>query len=615
MRKTFRFFYQIAWTEKPSYVLLLVLSILLNAVHPFVNLFLSKYVLEELIGSRRVKVLLLLTAALVLGNFVLLACIHVVKCALAKYDDWFNRHLYDMLGRKSMTMAYALTESPEALNQCRKADEGIAFYSGGMKGLSECVQQLFSYLLTFAGVVAIVALRTPVLLVVAVFAVIGGSVAVWQTNKCYQIEFEVFPKANRSFGYMTRNVLQPQYSKSIRLYGAAGMMKEQFMKTMNRCATIFRYTAVKIGRWNCIGSVVNFLKNLCIYGYLGYKLVTGAVSLGDFTLLSGSANTLKDSLQGILNQIQDLQKKLKFMGEYVCYLEMEDTTQSGTLLVENEKLPVIEFKNVSFKYPLTEEYVLKNVSIEIPAGQHLSVVGLNGAGKTTFIKLLCRLYDVEEGEILLNGINIREYDYDSYMKELAVVFQDFKLFALSIRENIELGDSEKTLEKENKDASEAENVEAGKVEAGNAEVMKAEAVRRVMELAGLTELIRSLPKGMDTQVYKVFDKEGIEPSGGELQKMAIARALYKDAPIVILDEPTAALDPVAEYEVYSHFNDLVGGKTAIYISHRLSSCKFSDRIAVFADKTIKEYGTHEELVAKDDGIYAAMFATQAKYYV
>lgn len=588
MRKTFNFFYRIAWKEKPSYVILLMISILLNGVQPFVNLFLSKYVLEELIGARRVDVLIILVACLTVGNFVLLAFIHLVRCSLAKYDDWFNRHLYDMISLKSMTMAFALTENPDALNQHRKAEDGIAFYSGGMKGLSDCVQQLFSFVLTFAGVVAIVALKTPILLVVAIFAVIGGSVAVWQTNKCYQIEFEVFPKVNRAFGYMTRNVLNPQYSKSIRLYLAAGMMKEQFMKTMTKCASIFRYTAVKIGRWNCIGSVVNFLKNLCIYGYLGYKLVIGAITLGDFTLLSGSANTLKDSLQGILNQIQDLQKKLKFMGEYVKYIEMEDTTQTGTREVESEGLPTIEFKNVSFKYPNTDEYVLKNVSIVIPAGQHLSVVGLNGAGKTTFIKLLCRLYDVEEGEILLNGINIMKYDYDSYMKELSVVFQDFKLFALSIKENIKLGDSEKE--------SEAE-------------------IEKVSGLAGLSELINSLPKGIDTQVYKNFDMEGIEPSGGESQKMAIARALYKDAPIVILDEPTAALDPVAEYEVYSHFNDLVGGKTAIYISHRLSSCKFSDKIAVFSDKTIKEYGTHDELVGKGGGIYATMFTTQAQYYM
>lgn len=587
MRKTFLFFYRLAWKEKPSYLVLLAVSILLNAAHPFVNLILSKYILEELTGARRVQTLSALALGITLGNLVLLSLIHLVRCNLEKYDDWFNRHLYDRICLKTMSLDFSLTENAEALNQRRKAEEGIDWYSGGMKGLSECVQLLFSFLLTFAGVVAIVAVKTPILLVVAVFAVIGGSVAVWQTNKCYQIEFEVFPKINRAFGYMTRDVLEPRYSKSIRLYRAAGMMKEQFTKTMSRCAETFRYTAGKIGRWNCIGSVVNFLKNLCIYGYLGYRLMTGFISLGDFSLLSGSANTLKDSLQGILNQLQDLQKKLKFMGEYVKYLDLEDAAWTGTKPMENGNTPVIEFRHVSFRYPSASEYVLRDVNIVIPAGQRLSVVGPNGAGKTTFIKLLCRLYDVSEGEILLNGINIREYSQDAYMQELAVVFQDFKLFALSLRENIELG------------------------KGGNA---SEKGLTEVCKLSGLDELTASLPKGVDTQIYKNFDREGIEPSGGEAQKIAIARALYKDAPVVILDEPTAALDPVAEYEVYSHFNELVGGKTAIYISHRLSSCKFSDRIAVFDDKTIKEYGTHEELLGKRDGIYAAMFAAQAQYY-
>lgn len=586
MLKTLRFFYSTAWRERRAYIILLCASILLNAGLPFLNLFLPKYMLEELAGNRQPDVLIGLAAGITIGNLLFMILIHTVKTNLAKYDDWFDRYLHDRISLKSMALDFALTEEPEALNQHRKAEEGIAWYSGGMKGLSEAVRQLFSYVLTVAGIVSIVAVKSPALLAVAVFAVVGGSVAVWQTNKCYQIEFEVFPKVNRAFGYVTRNVLEPRYAKGIRLYRAARMMHDQFMETTGKCAKIFRYTAVKIGRWNCIGSVVNFLKNLCIYGYLGYKLLEGRIGIGDFSLLVGSANTLKDSLQGVLNQTQDIRKKLNFMGEYVKFIEMEDTVKSGSLPVDTAKIPAIEFRHVSFCYPSMQEYVLKDVNIIIPRGQHLSVVGQNGAGKTTFIKLLCRLYDVSEGEILLDGVNIKEYDYDAYMKELAVVFQDFKLFALSIRENIELGDSGK----------EAQDLGA------------------ICGMSGLSDKIASLPKGLDTQVYKFFDKEGIEPSGGEMQKMAIARTLYKDAPVVILDEPTAALDPVAEYEVYSRFDELVGGKTAIYISHRLSSCRFCDRIAVFADKTIKEYGTHEELVNRPDGLYARMFEAQAQYY-
>lgn len=587
MLKTLKYFYGEARHEKPIYLFLLFTGMLLNGMHPFVNLILSKYLMEELVGDRRPETLLWLAGGIVIGNLLLLSFIHIVRTNMAKYDDWFDRYFYDKLSLKSMSMDYPLTENPETLNQRRKAEEGMAWYSGGMKGLSECVQMLVSYGLTLAGVVSIVAVLSPVLLIVALIAVAGGAFAVWQTNVCYKIEFEKFPKVNRAFGYVARNILEVQFGKSIRLYHGETMMREQFVHTTKQCSDIFYYTANKIGKWNCVGSFVNFLKNLCIYGYLSYKLLTGTIGIGDFTLLSGSANTLKDSLQGVINQIQELHRKLNFMREYVKFMEIQDVHRNGTKTINEQAEPIIEFRHVSFRYPSMQEYTLKDINITIPAGQHLSVVGLNGAGKTTFIKLLCRLYDVDEGEILLNGVNIQEYDYEDYMKELAVVFQDFKMFALSMQENIRLGDWEK----------QDQNME------------------EVCALSGLKEKIASLPKGLDTQIYKYFDKEGIEPSGGEMQKLAIARALYKDAPVVILDEPTAALDPVAEYDIYRKFDKLVGGKTAIYISHRLSSCKFCDKIAVFAENTIKEYGTHEELVGMANGIYAEMFQTQAQYYI
>lgn len=586
MLRTLKYFYSVAWHEKAAYLFFLSISILLNAGSPFINLILSKFLLEELAGNRRVDILLSIAAGIVVGNLLFLSLIHIVRTNLAKYDDWFGRYFSDRLSLKAMSMDYPLTEDPEALNQRRKAVEGMAWYTGGMKGLSECIQQLFSYVLILAGVISIVLVMSPVLIIVALFAVIGGTFTVWQTNKIQKIEFEKFPKVNRAFGYITWNVLETKFAKSIRLYGGVSMMRERFINTTKQCSDIFYYTANSIGRWNCIGSFVNFLKSLCIYGYLSYKLLTGTISIGDFALLAGASNTLKDSLQGVLNQIQELNRKLNFMKEYVKFVDMKDSHRLGSQTVTEKNLPVIEFRNVSFRYPSMQDYVLKDINITIPQGQHLSVVGLNGAGKTTFIKLLCRLYDVEEGEILLNGVNIKKYDYDAYIKELAVVFQDFKMFALSIRENIRLGDWEK----------------------------EEQEMEKIFALSGLAQKVTSLPKGLDTQIYKYFDREGIEPSGGEMQKLAIARALYKDAPVVILDEPTAALDPVAEYDIYRQFDTLIGGKTAIYISHRLSSCKFCDRIAVFADNTIMEYGTHEELANLPDGIYAEMFRAQAQYY-
>ena len=230
---------------------------------------------------------------------------------------------------------------------------------------------------------------------------------------------------------------------------------------------------------------------------------------------------------------------------------------------------------------------MKNVSIRIVSGELLSIVGLIGAGKTTFIKLLCRFYQVTSGEILLNGINIWEYDYREYMQMISAVFQDFKLLALSIKENI-------TLEK-----------------SGHFDDDK---LLPLISKVGLGEKIRNLKAGINTPVFKHFDVSGFIPSGGDQQKIAIARALFKNSPIVILDEPTAALDPIAEFEIYKQFNDLVRGKTAIYISHRLSSCKFCDKVAVFSDGHIVEYGTHDDLIEREDGIYFKLFNTQAQYY-
>lgn len=586
MLKSLRYFYSTAWHKKPAYLFFLCVSVLLNAGHPFINLILSRYLLNELVGNRQPDVLLAIVAGIAVGNLLFLSLIHIARTNLNKYDDWFGRYFSDRLSLKAMSMDYPLTEDPETLNQRRKALEGMAWYSGGMKGLSESIQQLISYALTLMGVVAIVASMSPILLIVALFAVIGGTFAVWQAGRMQKIEFEQFPKVNRAFGYITYQVLDVKFAKGIRLYHGAPMMREQFERTMKQCYDIFYYTANSIGRWNCVGSVVNFLKGLCIYGYLSYKLLTGTIGIGDFTLLAGASNTLKDSLQGVLNQMQEVRRKLNFMGEYVKFADIKDAHKSGTQPMARNEQPVIEFRHVSFRYPSMQEDILKDINITIPYGQRLSVVGLNGAGKTTFIKLLCRLYDVDEGEILLNGVNIKDYDYDAYIKELAVVFQDFKMFALSLGDNIRLGDWEK----------------------------KEQDMAAVCELSGLAQKVASLPKGLDTQVYKYFDQEGIEPSGGEMQKLAIARALYKDAPIVILDEPTAALDPIAEYEIYRQFDTLIGGKSAIYISHRLSSCKFCDKIAIFADNTIKEYGTHEELVSLPGGIYAEMFQAQAQYY-
>ncbi len=272
-----------------------------------------------------------------------------------------------------------------------------------------------------------------------------------------------------------------------------------------------------------------------------------------------------------------------------CYefLDIPNKMYQGSLTTEkrSDRQYEVEFKDVSFQYPGTDIWALRHVNMKFKIGSRLAVVGMNGSGKTTFIKLLCRLYDPTEGEILLNGIDIRKYKYEDYIDVFSVVFQDFQLLALPLGENV----------------------------AGSREYDE-ERVRRSLKDAGFAECLESMPHGLDTYLYKDIDKDGVEVSGGEAQKIAIARALYKDAPFIILDEPTAALDPIAEAEIYSKFNDIAGDKTAIYISHRLSSCKFCDEIAVFHEGAVIQQGTHEELVADEEGKYYELWHAQAQYY-
>ena len=286
----------------------------------------------------------------------------------------------------------------------------------------------------------------------------------------------------------------------------------------------------------------------------------------------------------MVQNITGLVKRCNFAYEYVLFMETASVIPKGSVGIRSVPHD-IEFKNVSFSYPDSERKVLDHVSLRIKAGEHLALVGRNGAGKTTFIKLLCRLYEPTEGEILIDGRDIREYDYREYMEQFAPVFQDFRLFAISIRENIVFD-----------------------------KAYNAKDLDKMISAVGLDDLMECLEKKADTQIMKIFDESGIEPSGGEQQKIAIARALFKDSPVVILDEPTSALDPLAEYEIYKNFSTLVGNRTAFYISHRLSSCRFCDHIAVFDRGTIREYGDHDTLIKMPDGLYAEMYEAQAKYY-
>lgn len=586
-RQTIAYFYGKVRKEKPIYFFWQAVTILCMAVRPFANILLPKFIIEELLQEGRPEILVQYVLILILSNWILGSAIHVFNCQCIKLDDWFGRYFDKLFTRRCMTMDFEHTENPEVLNQARKAREGMGFYSGGLGGLSGCFKEILSAFITLCGVVVMIAVTSPFLFVIALLSVLCGSFVVSRINR---LEIEFFnkgPQINRAFWYVHDVIGYSRYGKDIRLYNAEEMLFRKGESSFRDLYLLIKKQEDGKRRWGCLNALIAMCESLGIYLYLGYLAVMGRITIGEFTMLVTSAVTFRSSLQNIITQMQELQKKANFMSEFRRFMDYKPAKKEGEKSVPRLSQPEIRFEHVSFRYPGTQTEVLRDVNLVIRPGEHLSVVGLNGAGKTTFIKLLCRLYDVTEGAIYVNGINIQEYVYEEYMKLLSVVFQDFKLFSMNIRDNIRLGDWTR---------------EEGELE-------------RLCGLSGLEEKIAALPEGLNTLLYKEFDESGIEPSGGEAQKIAITRAIFKDAPIIVLDEPTAALDPVAEYEIYRQFDRLVGGKTAVYISHRLSSCKFCDRIAVFSDHTIAEYGTHEELVKLEGGIYAGMFEAQAQYYV
>lgn len=350
---------------------------------------------------------------------------------------------------------------------------------------------------------------------------------------------------------------------------------------------IVKYAKGPMGIYIALGSVISIIFNGIVYVFVCAKAWAGAFGIGSVTQYVGAITALSDGIGSLIRNIGTLRSNAFFLRDAYEYMNLPNEMYQGSLTTEkrSDKKYEVEFRDVSFKYPSSDEYALRHVNVKLKVGKRLAVVGQNGSGKTTFIKLLCRLYDPTEGVILLNGIDIRKYDYKDYISLFSVVFQDFQLMSFPLGQNVAARHD-----------------------------YDRERVKECLREAGFGERLDKMENGLDTYLYQGFDEKGVDVSGGEAQKIALARALYKDAPFIILDEPTAALDPIAEYEVYMSFNDIIKDKTGIYISHRLSSCRFCDEIIVFNEGAIIQQGTHDELVGDDDGKYQELWNAQAQYY-
>ena len=583
-----RYFYAMAGKKKGSYAFLIITDILLSSFAPIKNIIMPKFIIDELMGAKDKTKLLVYVLIIVSGNFFLSMLIKILQEVRGMQEDELARSFDMMMSEKSMSMKYENTEKEEVLSARQKAETGMSWYSGGIAGMSGCVCAIGKSLCLMAGVIVIIVKVSPVLLPISLIAVIVNSFCTSKINAASAEVFAKTPAINKFYTYIYTRITKKEYAKELRLYDASDLVTKKSVENADALNKMDNECAIKQFKWGIPGSVFSALTYGISYCYLGIMALNGEITISELVMcISAVVAFSNDCLLSILNNTQLLMLKCHFMSAFLEYMKTGVGSEEKNDSIVPGTFDGIVFEHVSFKYPGTDEYVIKDINMKINPGESLSIVGLNGAGKSSLVKLICRLYNVTEGEIKVCGKNILEYSPEEYRKLISVVFQDFKLFGYSLDENIRMG---KEYDKNDKhDLSD------------------------IYRLSGIADWIKTLEAKGDTLIGKEYDEHGIEASGGQAQKIAIARALYRGSDVVILDEPTAALDPVAEYDIYKHFNELVHGRTAIYISHRMSSCRFCDRIIVIADKTIKESGTHDELIAKG-GIYKELFSAQAKWY-
>ncbi len=566
------------------FIPLVAIGSVIKAVTPFINVIMPKFIIDELMGQQRVDVFIQLVTITIIGNalFNLLNRYFETKTDIANrsLSYGFDRHL----GLHIMNMDFESLEDPDVLDHKERALFPI-MNQGVILRTLQSVAGISQAFITIIGLAAIVSMLNP-LLILVILAVVAVNAFIFAKSLKAQYQFfEMLTPLNKHFNYYASLTSDFTIAKDVRLYGMSPFILAKLDKYRKVNMTAFETLYKKEGGYQAVSAINLQVQMLIVYAYMVWQVFLGALTIGDFTMYITAANQFSTNVSTFITQFMTFRQMCRYLEEYLSFEEMPRRAVTGERAVPKMENATIEFRNVWFKYPRADEYTLKDVSLTIRAGERLSVVGQNGAGKTTFIKLLCRLYHPDKGDILINGVNINEYDFESYMKALAVVFQDYKLFSFTVRENIAFGDLGRDRE-----------------------------VEDALLKSGVSDTIATLPKGISTPLYKNFEKDGIEISGGDMQKLAIARAIYRDAPVVVLDEPTAALDPYAEFEVYSKFDELVQGKTTIYISHRLSSCRFSDHIAVFDHGQLIEYGNHATLVAAG-GKYAEMWEAQKEYYV
>lgn len=571
--------------QKLSFLyVLFILNMLLVGILPVINTVIPKLIIDAF--SSGISSVNFIIAVFIGISLVINICKVIFQHIKDGYFIKLRIGEFTNLNKKTMEIDYSYSEDAEFQTKMQTASTTLNNHHEGYEGTFHIVYRLLPVLVTVVAVIVVIGLFSPLLIL---FCFAGFVLSVIVSTNIQKISYrkkDELSKHRRKINYSYETGYDFAYGKDIRLYGLEGKLQKDYRKKTATYLSVIKKIKAKEFLLGLIDLLIILLQDGLAYYFIIRGYYDGAIGLGDAAMYIGAVIALGTALRTIGTDIAELTKAVKLTNDYYEFIDDKSYfTQKGAEKALDGNLE-IEFRGVNFRYPGTEKYILKDFNFKIAKGEKLAIVGVNGAGKSTIVKLIAGLFYPTEGEILVNGININDFDQKEYHKMFAVVFQDVNIYACSVLENVAGGDKS--------DESTA-------------------FAKECIERVGLKEKIESLPNGYNHQLLKIIDENGVELSGGESQKLAIARALYKNANMIILDEPTAALDALAEAEIYRNFNDLVLGKTAVYISHRLSSTKFCDHIALFSKEGLLEYGTHSELLAQK-GEYYKMFVTQGKYY-
>ncbi len=598
------------YKKYPQMVISTFIQSIWTALTPYVGIYLSALIIEELSGARdidRLKTLVILT---VISG----AVISLISALIIKWNQSQTSNLYFKFERfytdKLFEMDFVSLDdikTHELLSTIKQNQNGGGW---GLFRVVDNYKSLISSIFTLLGGIIltytlfvtkvpetnekfqflnnplfiglIIVLMISITLIAPYFKYKGESYFAKYSN--------LHNLGNRMFGFFGWLGYRKDLATDVRMYkqeNICNKFNRNKEDTFSSNGLFAKLSKGPIGLYSALSAIISALFIGMVYLFVGLKSWAGAFGVGMVMQYISSITKVSSGLNNFVSTVGNMKTNSSFLKLIFEFLDIPNTMYQGSLTVEKrlDRDYEIEFKNVSFKYQTSSDYVLKNINIKFKVGNKLAIVGMNGSGKTTFIKLLCRLYDPTEGEILLNGINIKKYNYLDYLMVFSIVFQDFKLFSQKLGENV-----------------------ASKTKYDADEVIDC------LNRAGFSEGLKRMNNDLDTYLYKDLDEKGVNISGGEAQKIAIARALYKNSPFIILDEPTASLDPIAEAEIYSKFNEIVGDKTAIYISHRLSSCVFCDEVVVFDKGQIVQHDSHKNLLKNKDGKYYELWNAQAQYY-